>query len=134
MTQTKFSFDIVSRAKAFGGFLISALPAFIIFLFGLLSGYTFNDPAINSFVAWVIPVLTYSVYKLKDGLLTWKKFGWSVLLSGLTAGLIWVQGTSLGTTADALIVLIVPTLVNALKEYIRGENKPTEVLSNPIEE
>ena len=127
MNQIRFSFDKETIKKIIVGFFISAVPASIIWTIGYIMNFPFSNADIAAFIAWVGPVLTYAVYKIQEGKLTWAKLGWSVLLSTITAGIILLRSTTWCVSGEvcaqvnALIALFAPTAINALKEWIRGE-------------
>jgi len=122
-TQIAKSFDLVTMKKILKSFLISATPAVVIILVGQLSNFTFNNTDLNAWIALVVPFVTYMSYRIQKGTITWSKFGWSLLLSAVGAGLILLKGTQFGALADAIIALLVPTLLNAIKEWIAGEHQ-----------
>ena len=122
-TQIAKSFDVVTMGKILKSFLISVTPAIVIVIVAQLSNFNFNNTDLNAWIALVVPFVTYMSYRIQKGTITWSKFGWSLLLSAVGAGLILLKGTQWGALADAIITIIVPVTLNAIKEWIAGERK-----------
>ncbi len=124
--QIKFSFDRETLQKILKSFWISLVPSVIVFTIGFIANLPISNVVLSTFVAWVAPVLIYAVGKVKEGTLTWAKFGWSVFLSTATAGVVvlystdWCQIGQVCTVITSLITLFFPVAFNALKEWIRG--------------
>jgi len=130
-TQIANSFDKETVKKILKSFLISAFSAAAIwtanYVLQAIGAISFSNAQISIFVAWTIPVLTYALSKVKSGTLTWAKFGWSFLLSAVAAGIIFLESETtwcrLGevcTSIYSITALIAPTVINTIKEWIRG--------------
>lgn len=123
MAQEKLSFDKETIKKILQGFLIALVPAALIFIAGQLEITETPIVELNAFIALVAPFLTYLAYRIKKGTITMEKAAWSLFISICGGGLIYLQGQSFTPNMDALIALIFPTIINAIKEYIVGETK-----------
>ena len=118
--------DTDSIMKSLRSLWLSFWPALIIFILGWVNNFSFSNPEMTSVVAWTTSNLVYVVYKARDGKITILNMGWSFVLSTIMALAVYVKSLTgwcnVGEYCALIysgIALIVPTIVNTIKEYIR---------------
>jgi hypothetical protein len=128
--QKRFKFDPETMMNILKSMIISIWPALAVFFLGLIGNYQFSSPEVAAVVAWSTSNLAYIVYKVRDGKLSIDKLLWSVSLSVLMAGAVYLQYSNSWCPSGqeclmiyAAITWAVPSLVNGIKEYIAGVAK-----------
>ena len=114
------SFDKESVKKAIVGAIIAGIvPGVIAMLYSIQSSLAGNIE-LNAFCVVAIPTLVYLVRKVADGSIKPVKLAISLGLSLIGGLIIWFGQQNLGQWA-ILAAWAIPSAVNAIKEYLRGQ-------------
>ncbi len=118
--QIQFHFDKETTYKIIIGALIAGSASIMIFLLNFLSSTSFQSPELNAFIAFFVPTIIYLVKKWSERKIELKKVLLSMFLALTGSVAILVAGNTFGSSADAIIALIVPFTLNSIKEWFRG--------------